>query len=75
MERRRITDRRTFLGGGRRNMDIRPNDGNGYLQMAQQVARLRAVVETIAPAMEQHAAAIRALIDAVQALTAERHKP
>jgi hypothetical protein len=75
MERRRITDRRTVLGGGRRDIDIQPHDRNGYVQIAQQVARLRTVVEAIAPAMEQHADAIRALVDAVQALTAERHKP
>jgi hypothetical protein len=75
MERRRITDRRTFPGGGLRHIDIRPLDGNGYVEMAQQIARLRSVVETIAPAMEKHADAIRALVDAVQALTAGRQKP
>ena len=75
MERRRISDRRTLLGGGRRDIDVQPNDRNGCIQMAQQVARLRTAVETIAPALQQQAEAFRALVDAIQGLTAQRHKP
>jgi hypothetical protein len=74
VERREITDRRTLLGGGRRDTDAQPNDPNGCMQTAQQVARLRTVVETIAPAMQQHAEAVRSLVNAVQGLTAQHRK-
>lgn len=44
-------------------------------QTAQEVAALKAVVAALAAAMEGHANAVRALVDAVQALTATRDKP
>jgi hypothetical protein len=74
-EQRKITDRRTRLGGGRRDTDIQPNDPTGCLQTAQLVGQLAIAVEAIAPAMQQHAEAVRSLVDAVQVLTAERPKP
>ena len=74
-ERRELIDRRTVPGGGRRDTDIQPNAVNGCLQTAQQVARFGTVVEAIAAAMQPHAGALRSLVDAVQALTAERYKP
>ena len=44
-------------------------------QTAQEVAVLKVVVERLAEAMERHAEAVRALVDAVQTLTATRDKP
>jgi hypothetical protein len=43
--------------------------------MTNEVARLRAVVDELARSMQKHSDAVRVLADAVQMLTATRHRP
>jgi hypothetical protein len=59
-----------------RRHNHRDSDDRSDVQaMVREVARLRAVVDELASAMQTHSDAVRALADAVQLLTATRHKP
>jgi hypothetical protein len=75
VEQREPAERRRVSGGGRRSSDPQSGDAGVCSRTAQEVARLKTVVDGLAHAMQLHAASVRSLVDAVQALTATRNRP
>jgi hypothetical protein len=70
---RRLAERRTRTGRG-----CRPGTSKSQsclcAETGEEVARLRAVVEELAHAVQAHDEAVRSLTDALQVLTGVRHR-
>lgn len=74
VERRRLPEHRNLPGGGCRPSSVKAQTCL-CAQTGHEVARLRAVVEELAHAVQAHDEAVRSLTDALQALTNARHRP
>ena len=74
VERRRLAGRAGLSGSGCPPGSVK-TPSCLCAQTSQEVARLRAVVEALAHAVQAHDEAVRSLTDALQALTGTYHKP